>query len=31
MGVNRFDTLALPSQLETFKTIGHSTRGQAFA
>ncbi|THY11087.1 hypothetical protein D6D01_09049 [Aureobasidium pullulans] len=31
MGVNRFDTLALPTTLETFKTIGKSTRGQAYA
>ncbi|KAI5271986.1 hypothetical protein E4T47_04749 [Aureobasidium subglaciale] len=30
MGVNRFDTLALGDKIETFKTIGKATRGQAF-
>lgn len=29
MGVNRFDTLAL-GQVETFRTIGQSTHGQAW-
>jgi hypothetical protein len=30
MGINRFDTLALPTGIQTFNTIGKSTRGQAF-
>ncbi|KAH0425589.1 hypothetical protein KCU90_g7887, partial [Aureobasidium melanogenum] len=30
MGIDRFDTLALPTNIQTFNTIGKSTRGQAF-
>ncbi|KAG9576941.1 hypothetical protein KCV04_g23966, partial [Aureobasidium melanogenum] len=29
MGIDRFDTLALPTNIQTFNTIGKSTRGQA--
>ncbi|KAI4730734.1 hypothetical protein E4T49_01577 [Aureobasidium sp. EXF-10728] len=30
MGIDRFDTLAMSSNVQTFNTIGKSTRGQAF-
>jgi len=30
MGVNRFDTLALEGQYESFKTIGRGRSGEAY-
>ncbi|PSK55886.1 Low affinity vacuolar monovalent cation/H(+) antiporter [Elsinoe australis] len=30
MGINRFDTLAIGNRIETFKTIGQSTKGMAY-
>lgn len=30
MGINRFDTLAVGGELETFRTIGRTRSGRAY-